>query len=408
MTKNLNQPVYPGAFCYDRQEVDSAEAVILNQSPFRYYGPALQGKVAEFEKRAADFLGVKHALAVSSGTAALNVALRAMGVGPGDEVIVPAVTFIACAGAVVACNAIPIFGDVDESLNLDPDGLEKLITPRTKVIMVVHLQGMSADMDRIMQIAAAKRVMVLEDCAQSFGATYRGRFLGGIGQAGTYSLQINKTITAGEGGLVVTNDDQLFKRMVMAHDQGNIRDAGGHVVVDETCPGFFGENYRMSELIGSVALIQIQKLAGIVERIRKNAQKIIAGLNDLPNLHWRLNYGGQGSSFVSLTVYLTDAVAAIRAERECRERRIPGIRLYQGLPIYAYPFVLQKLTAHVSGCPFACPIYQGPKVEYKMGMCPRAEDLIARAFFIQVSPLLTDDDIAYIVKNLKEILVPLI
>jgi 8-amino-3,8-dideoxy-alpha-D-manno-octulosonate transaminase len=263
-------------------------------------------------------------------------------------------------------------------------------------------------MDRIMEIAAAKRVMVLEDCAQSFGATYRGRFLGGIGQAGTYSLQINKTITAGEGGLVVTNDDQLFKRMVMAHDQGNIRDAGGHVVVDETCPGFFGENYRMSELIGSVALIQIQKLAGIVERIRKNAQKIIAGLNDLPNLHWRLNYGGQGSSFVSLTVYLTDAVAAIRAERECRERRIPGIRLYQGLPIYAYPFVLQKLTAHVSGCPFACPIYQGPKVEYKMGMCPRAEDLIARAFFIQVSPLLTDDDIAYIVKNLKEILVPLI
>jgi 8-amino-3,8-dideoxy-alpha-D-manno-octulosonate transaminase len=408
MTKNLNQPVYPGAFCYDRQEVDSVETVILNQSPFRYYGPALQGKVAEFEKRAADFLGVKHALAVSSGTAALNVALRAMGVGPGDEVIVPAVTFIACAGAVVACNAIPIFGDVDESLNLDPDGLEKLITPRTKVIMVVHLQGMSANMDRIMEIAAAKRVMVLEDCAQSFGATYRGRFLGGIGQAGTYSLQINKTITAGEGGLVVTNDDQLFKRMIMAHDQGNIRDAGGHVVVDETCPGFFGENYRMSELVGAVASIQIQKVADIVDRMRKNAQKIIAGLNDLPNLHWRLNHGGSGSSFVSLTVYLSDGAAAIRAEQECRERQIPGIRLYQGLPIYAYPFVLQKLTAHVSGCPFTCPLYYGPKVEYHMGMCPRAEDLIARAFFIQVSPLLTDEDIAYIVKNLKEILVPLI
>ena len=408
MMKNLNEPVYPGAFCYDRQEVESTEEVILNQSPFRYYGPAVQGKTAEFEKRAVDFLGVKHALAVSSGTGALVVGLRAMGVGPGDEVIVPAVTFIACAGAVIACNAIPIFGDVDESLNLDPDSLEKLITPRTKVIMVVHLQGMSADMDRIMKIAEQNQVMVLEDCAQSFGASYRGRFLGGIGQVGTYSLQINKTITAGEGGLVVTNDDMLFKRMIMAHDQGNIRDAGGHVVVDESCPGFFGENYRMGELTGAVALIQIKKVADIVDRMRNNAQKISAGLDDLPNLHWRLNHSGKGSSFVSLTIYLPDAEAAIQAEQECRELKVPGIRLYQGLPLYAYPFVLQKLTSHASGCPFSCPYYKGPAVEYRMGMCPRAEDLISRAFFIPVSPLLTDDDIAYIVTNLKRVLVKLV
>jgi dTDP-4-amino-4,6-dideoxygalactose transaminase len=250
--------------------------------------------------------------------------------------------------------------------------------------------------------------MVLEDCAQSFGAAYQGRFLGGIGQAGTYSLQINKTITAGEGGLVVTNDDMLFKRMIMAHDQGNIRDAGGHVVVDVTCPGFFGENYRMSELAGAVALVQLKKVADIVDRMRNNAQKIIAGLNDLPNLQWRLNHSGAGSSFVSLTIYLPDAQTAIRAEKECCELKVSGMRLYQGLPIYAYPFVLQKLTSHASGCPFACPYYKGPAVEYKMGMCPQAEDLISRAFFIQVSPLLTDDDITYIVSNLKQILAKLI
>lgn len=406
--KNLNEPVYPGAFCYDKQEAESLEQVVLNHSPFRYYGPAVQGKTAEFEKKAADLLGVKNALAVSSGTASLVVALRAMGVGPGDEVIVPAVTFIACAGSVVACKAIPVFCDVDNSLNIDPDALEKLITPRTKVIMVVHLQGMSADMSRIMKIAEKHHLMVLEDCAQSFGATYQGKPVGSIGHVGTFSLQINKTITAGEGGLVVTNDDNLYKRMIIAHDQGNIRDAAGHVVVDESCPGFFGENYRMSELIGAVALVQVKKVNGIINNMRANAKKIIAGLNDLSGLRWRENYSGDGASFVSLTVYLPNAAAAIQAEKECREHKVPGTRLYQGLPIYAYPFVLKKLTNHPSGCPFTCPLYKGPDIEYRMGMCPKAEDLISRALFVQVSPLLTDDEIDYIVSHLKQILAKLI
>lgn len=402
--KNLNEPVYPGAFCYDKQEAESLEQVVLNHSPFRYYGPAVQGKTAAFEKAAANLLGVKHALAVTSGTASLVVALRAMGVGPGDEVIVPAVTFIACTGSVVLCQAIPVFCDVDASLNMDPDSLEKLITPRTKVIMVVHLQGMSADMDRIMKIAEKHHLMVLEDCAQSFGATYKGRPVGSIGHVGTFSLQINKTITAGEGGLVVTNDDNLYKRMIMAHDQGNIRDDGGHVVVDESCPGFFGENYRMSELMGAVALVQVKKVKRIIEQMRANAKKIIAGLHDLTKLQWRVNYSGEGASYVSVTVYLPSANAAIQAEKECREHKVPGIRLYQGLPIYAYPFVLQKLTSHSSGCPFTCPLYKGPAIEYRMGICPQAEDLIARALFIQVSPLLTDDEIDYIVNHLKQIL----
>lgn len=405
--KNLNEPVYPGAFCYDKQEAESLEQVVLNHSPFRYYGPAVQGKTAEFEKKAADLLGVKHALAVSSGTASLVVALRAMGVGPGDEVIVPALTFIACAGSVVLCQAIPVFCDVDDSLNMDPDSLEKLISPRTKVIMVVHLQGMSADMDRIMKIAEKHHIMVLEDCAQSFGATYQGKPVGSIGHVGTFSLQINKTITAGEGGLVVTNDDDLYKRMIIAHDQGNIRDVAGHVVVDESCPGFFGENYRMSELTGAVASIQVKKVNGIIEKMRANAKKIIAGLNDVPGLDWRENYSGDGASYVSLTVYLPNAAAAIQAEKECREHKVPGTRLYQGLPIYAYPFVLQKLTSHPSGCPFTCPLYKGPAIDYRMGMCPKAEDLISRALFIQVSPLLTDVDIDYIVSHLKQILVKL-
>ena len=401
---NLNEPVYPGAFCYDRQEVESLEQVVLNHSPFRYYGPAVQGKTAAFERKAAELLGVKHALAVTSGTASLVVALRAMGVGPGDEVIVPAITFIACAGSVVACKGIPVFCDVDDSLNMDPEALEKMITPRTKVIMVVHLQGMSADMDRIMEIAEKHHLMVLEDCAQSFGATYQGKPVGSIGHVGTFSLQINKTITAGEGGLVVTNDDDLFKRMIMAHDQGNIRDAEGHVVVDESCPGFFGENYRMSELIGAVALVQVEKVSDIVAKMQANAKKIIAGLSELTNLKWRVNYSGDGASYVSLTVYLPDAESTVQAVKECREHKVPGTRLYQGLPIYAYPFVLQKLTSHSSGCPFTCPLYKGPAIEYRMGMCPKAEDLISRALFIQVSPLLTNADIDYIVSHLKQIL----
>lgn len=402
--KNLNEPVYPGSFCYGIEEVNSVEEVILNQSPFRYYGPSLQGKVNKFETEAARFLGVKHALAVSSGTASLIVAMRSMGIGIGDEVIVPAVTFIACAGSVVACRAIPVFCDVDKSLNIDPDALKKCISPRTKAVMVVHIQGVSADMDRIMEIANHHGLIVLEDCAQSFGATYKGRYVGSIGHVGTYSLQINKTITAGEGGLVVTNDEELYKRMIMAHDQGSIRDLGGNVVVDESCPGFFGENYRMSELTGAVALIQLRKVRDIIDRIRNNGREIKARLSEIQKLEWRLIYDKEGSSYVSLTVYIPFAEAAIKAQRECCRLKVPGTRLYQGLPIYAYPFVLNKLTSHPSGCPFTCPHYKGSSIEYYMGMCPNAEDLISRALFIQISPLLTPEDIDYIVNNLKNIL----
>lgn len=401
--KDLSKPVYPGALVYGEEETQSVAEVIENQSPFRYYGPNLQGKASAFEKEATELFGVKHALAVSSGTAALMVSLRALGVGPGDEVIIPSVTFIACAGSVVSCNAVPIFCDVDESLNMDPEALERCITPRTKVIMVVHLQGSSADMTRIMAIAKRYKLKVIEDSAQSFGAKYKGKYVGTMGDIGTFSLQINKTITAGEGGLVITNDENLYKRAIMAHDQGNIRDASGHVVVDPTCPGFYGENYRMSDLTGAVALMQIRKITDIVNKMRINARKIIDGLNEIPNLHWRKDYDEEGSSYVSLAIYLPTAEDAIQAQKECKERKVSGARLYQGLPTYAYPFVLNKLTVHPSGCPFTCPHYKG-KPEYHMGMCPTAEDLIGRALFIQVSPLLTDEDIDYMVTNLKEIL----
>ncbi|HBT16747.1 MAG TPA: glutamine--scyllo-inositol aminotransferase [Firmicutes bacterium] len=401
--KDLHKPVYPGAFVYGAEENQSVAEVIENQSPFRYYGPAVQGKVSAFEKEATQFLGSKYGLAVSSGTAALMVALRALGVGPGDEVIIPSVTFIACAGSVVSCNAVPIFCDVDDSLNIDPEALERCITPRTKVIMVVHFQGSSADMDRIMDIAKRHKLKVIEDSAQSFAAAYKGKYVGTIGDIGTFSLQLNKTITAGEGGLVVTNDEHLYKRMIMAHDQGNIRDASGHVVVDPTCPGFYGENYRMNELTGAVALMQLRKVSDIVEKMQNNARKIIAGLNEIPNLSWRKNYDEAGCSYVSLAIYLPTAEDTIEAVKKCKERKVPGTRLYQGLPTYAYPFVLNKLTAHSSGCPFTCPYYKGTP-EYRMGMCPKAEDLISRALFIQVSPLLTNEDIDYIVKNLKEII----
>ena len=241
--EGFKQAGLPGGFLYGEEEMQSVAEVIENQSPFRYYGPKVQGKAGAFEREAKEFFGVKHALAVSSGQP-LWWWLRASGVGPGDEVIVPAVTFIACAGAVVACNAIPVFCDVDESLNMDPVALVRCITPRTKVIMVVHLQGASADMDRIMAIARRHNLKVIEDSAQSFGAAYKGRYVGTMGDIGTFSLQINKTITAGEGGLVITDDENLYQRAVIAHDQGNIRDAEGHVVVNPDCPGFYGENYR--------------------------------------------------------------------------------------------------------------------------------------------------------------------
>ncbi len=251
----------PGSQFYDHCEQDLADEAIATHGLFRWYGPAGRPqptKVAAFEQEFAKLLGVKYVLGVTSGTAALHTALTALGVGPGDEVILPAWTWYSCYYAIVMTGALPVFAENDDSFAIDPKDLEKKITPQTKAVMVVHLFGSPADMDAVMEIARRHGLKVLEDSAQFAGGQYKGKRTSTIGDIGIFSFQLHKMITAGEGGAVVTNDPLLYERAVRFHDLGLLRPPTQAQVGQGAMPYFMGLNYRMNEMTGAVLLAQVR------------------------------------------------------------------------------------------------------------------------------------------------------
>lgn len=230
-------------------------------------------RVREFEKKFAEKTGSKYAQAVTSGTVAQVVAMLAMGVKPGDEVITQAFTFVATVETIIAIGATPVIVNVDETYNMDPIELEKAITSKTKLIVPVHMLGNTAAMDEIMTIANKHKIAVLEDSCEALGASYKGRFAGTIGHAGIYSLDFGKTITTGEGGMIVTNDEKIYKFCKEYHDHGH-----------ESNPAFprgrdtrtmAGMNYRMNEMQGAVGMAQLEKLDTIVNANRVNKDYLV-------------------------------------------------------------------------------------------------------------------------------------
>jgi len=229
-------------------------------------------KVREFEAAASKKFGVPHAQAVSSGSAALRVALAALGVGPGDGVVIPAFTFVATAEAVIQSGADLIVVDIDDTFNMDPDAFAAAITERTKVVIPVHMMGAPADMDRIMAIADSRGIHVLEDSAQGVGGTFRGRPLGTIGHLGCYSFDAGKVMITGEGGMVVTSSKELFVKSRAYHDHGHEYST----TVGRGEEGAIGEgfNYRMTEIQGAIGVVQLGKLDLILSAQRANKAKL--------------------------------------------------------------------------------------------------------------------------------------
>ena len=225
-------------------------------------------RVREFEKLFSAKIGVQHTQAVTSGTVAQLVAMVAMGIKAGDEVITQAFTFVATVESILAIGAVPVIVDVNDTYNMDPDELEKAITPRTKLIVPVHMLGNPCDLDRIMEIANRHNIPVLEDCCEALGATYKGKSVGTLGEAGVFSLDFAKTITTGEGGLVITNDNSIYKYAKEFHDHGHEGNMAFPRGRDTRT--IVGMNYRMSEMQGAVGIAQLTKLDYIVEASRKN------------------------------------------------------------------------------------------------------------------------------------------
>lgn len=270
----LNTPFSPWP-SYTQEEAEAVSRVLLSNKVNYWTGTECR----QFEKEFADWCGARHAVAVANGTVALDLALKALGIGPGDEVIVPPRTFIATASCVVNAGATPVFADVDlDSGNLTAETIRPMITPRTRAIICVHLAGWPCDMDPIMALAEEHNLKVIEDCAQAHGARYKGRSVGSIGHIGAWSFCQDKIMTTGgEGGMVTTNDEKLWRFMWEYKDHGKSYDA---VYNRQHPPGFrwlhesFGTNWRMTEMQAAIGRIQLRRMGEWSAARARNAEAI--------------------------------------------------------------------------------------------------------------------------------------
>lgn len=386
-------PNYPGAVMMGREEADAASRIALSQSPFRYYGPDSQNAVSRFEDEMAAELGVPYVLGVSSCTAALIVALKALGIGYGDKVIVPANTFMATAGAVVCANAVPVFADVDDSLNIDPSDLPRVWDEDVKAIIAVPILGNPCDMDAILAFAQEKGISVIEDVAQSCGSRYKGRYAGTIGDIGVFSFQMNKIITSGEGGAVATRDPALFERAARYHDQGMFREKARYGLdIDEASAAFVGQNYRMSEFAGAVLLEQWRKLSGINAATKRSHAALASALtSELPGFRSRKVVDEEGYLGSNLGMILPSRETAAAFIRALDAENIGTHLLYGGKPVYLQPQFYEQRTADKNNFPYDYP-FRNP-VDYRSQPCRTAEDLMARTVYLPISPLLGEQDI---------------
>ncbi len=385
-------PVGRGLALFGEEERAAVLEVVESRSLFRYYGPSLLRKVEAFERALCQLLGTKHAVALSSGTASLRAALAALGVGCGDEVIVPCFTFIASVNAVVDAGAVPVFCEVDRSLNADPDDVAAKVTPRTAAVMPVHLENVACDMDGIMAVAARAGISVLEDTCQSMGSTYKGKALGTFGDFGAFSLQLEKNVTTGEGGALVTSSDELHLRAARYSDQGGqFVTSYGVERGDELGDPFCGTNLRMTEIAGAIAEAQLAKLPGILERFRTNGRKIVEGVGTIDGLELRHMHDPDGAALSSITWFAPTADLARRFVKALRAEGVPSVQLYGGRPVYANPAILHKRTASNKGGPWHCAEHP-TDVDYRMGMCPRTEELVARSFTVGVGAAYSSSD----------------
>ncbi|MFA9379757.1 MAG: DegT/DnrJ/EryC1/StrS family aminotransferase [Acetanaerobacterium sp.] len=382
-------PFYPGSSMYDQEEATGTTDVVSAKSPFRYYGPSCLGKTKQFETTFAGKFEVEHALAVTSGTAAVIVALMGAGIGVGDKVIVPACTFIAAAGAVVCVGAVPVFADIDESLNLDPGDIERHIDSHTKALICVPILGNPCKMDEIMKIAKKNNLIVIEDTAQSCGSTYKGQYSGTFGDINTFSLQMNKIITTGEGGVVVTNNDKMYERAVRYHDQGMFREKEGDQEANEQDDALIGQNYRMSEFTGAVALSQLEKLDIIISKMRKNKSQIKKGVLGTPGITFRTINDTAGEAGSALVLLLETAEKSDSFRKAMAAENISLNYLYNGEPVYMQPQIFYQHTADKSGFPFNQ--FDEPII-YTQDMCPNARRIMSRNAVLNISPVWTEQD----------------
>jgi 8-amino-3,8-dideoxy-alpha-D-manno-octulosonate transaminase len=392
-----------GPLYYDEAEQKELVDVLASRQPYRWYGDGKEApaKVLTFEREFAARLQARYALAVTSGSAALTTALAALGIGPGDEVILPAWTWYSCYNAVIHCGALPVFAEIDDSFNVDPKDLEVKITRATKVIMAVHLLGVPCDMDPILALARGRGVKVLEDCAQAVGGSYKGRPLGSLGDINIYSLQIAKTISAGEGGAVVTNDPALFERAARYHDLGILRPPHQKILGGARDGMLPGNQYRMSEFTGGVLLAQLRKLDRIVADVRAVARRIHEGIHDLAGIELRRIPDPEGELGSSVFLKFRNKDERDRFVRAMNEENIPAGPPGGSVVLPIQPHIERKVTVHPAWPSFVSE--RGRSIRYGADCCPRTSEILDRFAGVSLDPKFTRRDADDIVAAIRKV-----
>ena len=374
---------------------------------FRYYNPR-PSKVEAAEETLARLIGVKHCLAVNSCTSALVCAYRALAIGAGDEVIVPAYTFFATAATVVAANAIPAIVDIDDTLCLDPKAVEKAITKRTKAIVPVHMRGAPAQMDALLDIAERKGVPVIEDVAQAGGGSFFGKRLGSLGTMGCFSFDYYKIHASGEGGFVATDDGWLHTRAQSWHDTAACWRPNRFASEQQEGELFCGENYRMSELQGAVALPQIRKTDMMLDGYRLAHQQIKDAIDPVPGMTFRRVPDEAGDTCIALVFFLKDAATTKDAMLAMQEEGVPAGGIYdqkvRDWHIFTYwEHILERKHVAPDGLPWsAVPADELPR--YSKDMCPKTLDLLSRAIMVDIDWHYTSEDCQRIAEGINRAL----
>ena len=394
----------PGFEVIGSEEKEEILDVLSRNVLFRYeFNEQRKGiyKVEEFEKEFAEYCGVKHALAVSSGTAGLKVAMAALGLGPGDEVITQGFTFIATWEAIFDTGAIPVFGEIDNTLCLDPEDLAHKITPRTKAIIPVHMCGTHARIHEIISVADRHGIPVIEDTAQSCGGRIHGKALGTFGKMGIFSFDSVKTLTTGEGGMVITNDRDLYIRASEYHDHGHNHNPDVGRGLEKR--SFIGFNYRMMELQGALGLAQLRKLDNtILKRQRENKSRIMQALSKIDQITYRHIPDPAGDTATFLTFFLPTAKQAKEFNRVMTEEGFGAIYWYENDWHYygRWEHLLGGKSLIRSGYPFKNASGE-KRCAYEKSSLPKTADLLSRALSIQIN-INMDDHIPEIIKAIEK------
>lgn len=379
-------------FRIGQEEIDAVARAINSKDFFKCNGSGQE--VFNFENELKEYMGVEHCLLMSSGFGALASALIGLGIGPGDEVIVPAYTYIATALAVTSVGAIPVIVEADETLTIDAAEVEKKITKATKAVIPVHIQGFPCNMDALCEIAEKYGIAIVEDACQADGGTYKGRFLGTIGDAGAFSFNYYKVITAGEGGALVTDEKKIFERGLIYHDASAVAFFGNQLDGNSE-PVFGGTEFRVSDITGAIMREQLKKLPAIIKDLGDNRKALAASLADGACV--LASHDENGGCPTTLALRFDSAEKTNEFAAKCGENGLAiVIPINTGKHIYTnWTQIMEKRGAlHPAMDPFRMKENEGLQMDYTMDMCPKTLDYLARTAYISVNPDWSADDIA--------------